>query len=109
MQAFLVHVEREGLRDWQILMHDHGADRVRASRYYNSEEVEIDANIESRSPQNMETWYCDDETTATNLAEHFARIMPGRNINVYKLVSVARSASTPPTISKYTEKGLLPA
>jgi len=107
MQPYLVHIEREDLDSWQVMVTD---DRGRAvsRRYFNSHTAKVDSTMDAGRHQDMETWYCEDETTAQELCRHLAQKCPGRNVNMYKLAGVATSAPTPASFATYSEKGLVP-
>lgn len=107
MYSHMVHVERQGLQDWNIAVQLPGERRT-AHTYYNSPHVKVDAYLEETGHEGMETWYCRDEASANALAKHLAVNLPGRNINVYALKSVARTAPTAPVLTEYSEKGLVP-
>jgi len=108
MKPWLVHIERLDIDEWTINTTAPDADRVTHARYYNCHEVEIEAMLSNHQEEQMETWYCADEESAQLLAKHFARKLPGRNINVYEIRSVVRSAPSEPAVAKYTAKGLVP-
>lgn len=108
MYPWIVHVERQHIDEWQINTTGPNAVRATQGRYYNAMEVEIDSTLGNHREEEMETWYCTTEETALLLAQHFARKLPGRNINVYELRNVVRSVATEPVTAKYTSKGLIP-
>ncbi len=107
MYSHMVHVERQGLMDWNIAVQLPGERRMMYT-YYNATHVKVDADLEETRHEGMETWYCRDEASANALAKHLAVNLPGRNINVYALKSVARTAPTAPVLTEYSEKGLVP-
>ena len=107
MYSHMVHVERQGLQSCTISIQLPG-ERPTTHTYYNSVHVKVDTYLEETGHENMETWYCRDEASANALAKHLAIKLPGRNINVYALKSVARTSPTPPVLTEYSEKGLVP-
>lgn len=107
MQPYLVHIEREDLDSMNMLVIDDRG-RAAARRYHNSYNVKVDSTFDNNRPQDMETWYCEDETSARDLCRHLAQKCPGRNVNMYKLAGVATSAPTPASFATYSEKGLVP-
>lgn len=106
MYPYLVHIERPDLTNWALPLVIDGVDR--SFRYYNSYRVEIKGAIEDNNPTVMETWYCADEPSALALCKSFAQKCPGSNVNMYKLVGVAKTIPTPASFAKYSEKGLVP-
>lgn len=107
MYSHMVHVERQNLQEWNIATQLPG-ERRQMYTYYNANHVKVDSDLDETGHEDMETWYCRDENSANQLAKHLAIKCPGRNINVYALKSVARTAPTPPVLTAYSEKGLVP-
>ena len=107
MYSHMVHVERKDLQDWNISITLPGVRRQMLT-YFNSYTAKVNGNLEEHGHEDMETWYCRDEASANVLAQHLAIECPGRNINVYALKSVARTAPTAPVLTPYNEKGLVP-
>lgn len=108
MKPWLVHIEREYLDEWTIDVTAPDAAHATHVRGYNADHVEIEAGLVNHREEKMETWYFNDEPSAIAAAEHFARKMPGRAINVYYLHTVSRVGTTAVSTAKYTEKGLVP-
>lgn len=107
MYEWIVHVERENIRDWEVNVTLPGQ---RQRRYIcsNSTTIDVEDDLDYEAPEKAETWYCADELVAKALALKISTRAPGRNVNVYKLAHVARSQVVNPTITPYNEKGLIP-
>lgn len=103
---WVVHVERQQLREVALAVYIEG--RPANQIYYQVRHgIKIEAHPDE-SPGKMETWYARDEESARQLALSIATENPGRAIYVAKVMSVTQCAAMPPTVSKYTDKGLIP-
>lgn len=54
-------------------------------------------------------FYCDDEPSADALASRLATIHPGRSYGVVKTNKVYQCAAGPVAVSRWTDRGLVPA
>lgn len=75
---------------------------------YNGSVAKVDGVLAEDQHENMETWYAPNLESAEAMAGELAKRKPGRTILVLELKSIAQTAATPPVISKYTQKGVLP-
>ena len=107
MYPYLVHIERQDIRDWVLRVTTTNG-RALDVRYHNTRHVKLDATIDGEEASRMETWYCRNLAEAELLAFDLAKEVSGRAVYVTELKSIAQTAATPPIISKYTEKGLVP-
>ena len=54
-------------------------------------------------------YYCDDEPSADALASRLAAIHPGRSYSVVKTSKVYQCPAGPVAVSRWTDRGLVPA
>jgi hypothetical protein len=107
MQPYLVHIERDNVRGWDVIVQPEGQPG-RHIRMYNAAAVKVEGVLAEDQHENMETWYAPNLDSAEAMAGELAKKKPGRTILVLELKSIAQTAATPPVISKYTPKGVLP-
>lgn len=107
MQPYLVHIERENVRGWDVIVQPENQ-QARHIRMYNASIAKVDGILQEDLHETMETWYAPNLESAEAMASELAKKKPGRTILVLELKSIAQTAATPPVISKYTSKGLLP-
>lgn len=82
----------------------------RTSGVYTTPGVQVGANpFDQPLGPKLFLFYVTDEVEANRLQGELARANPGIEYGVAKLQSVAVSKAAPPVISKFTEKGLMPA
>lgn len=109
MNPYLVHVERASIHDWVVSVRDLLTDREVSRRVYNGNVVKIDERLDTYGKlSDMESWYCNTEQEARELAAAMAAEIPGRKVLIFKLEGVATAPPSKATFANYSAKGLVP-
>lgn len=105
MYPYVLTSTKQDINDWLYL----GVDG-RNKLAFVPRRVTINCNLNEDGEDfyKLGTWYCRTKTEAKELAKVLASRLPGTEIQIFKLDSIAKAPAAAAVFANYSEKGLIP-